>query len=120
VLKAVEIHHPTFDTALAVEFRAKPSPTQEVPSRAFCISLVASQFANAGGWDAHGESIAGLRRLGRQLGLAREVTPHPSGDGWRRRPRRTPSPQGRGLDILLAILSARDRATTLTFAWRGK
>ena len=26
-----------------------------------------------------------------------EETPHPSGDGWRKRRRRTPSPQGRGL-----------------------
>jgi AbrB family looped-hinge helix DNA binding protein len=28
---------------------------------------------------------------------ATELTPHPSGDGWRKRRRRTPSPQGRGL-----------------------
>ena len=26
-----------------------------------------------------------------------DETPHPSGEGWRKRPRRTPSPHGRGL-----------------------
>jgi hypothetical protein len=32
-----------------------------------------------------------------QDGLRREETPHPSGAGWRKRRRRKPSPQGRGL-----------------------
>jgi hypothetical protein len=45
--------------------------------------LVAPQFADALGWDAHGESITALRRLSRaqQLCLATEVTPHPARSG---------------------------------------
>jgi hypothetical protein len=37
----------------------------------------------------------------RQDGVGREPTPHPSGDGWRKRRRRTPSlPRGAGLEFL--------------------
>ena len=99
MFEAVEIDNPVFDAALAAKLRAQPSAVQQIPCRFFSFGLVAPQFAEALGWDAHGESITALRRLSRaqQLCLATEETPHPSGDGWRKRRRRTPSPQGRGL-----------------------
>jgi hypothetical protein len=56
--KAVEIHHPVFQAALAAEFGAQPSAAQQIPCRSFGVSLVAPQFADAFGWEAHGESIA--------------------------------------------------------------
>jgi hypothetical protein len=40
VLEAIEIHHPTFDTALAAKLRAQLSATQEMPRHAFGISLL--------------------------------------------------------------------------------
>ena len=83
MFEAVEIDNPVFDAALAAKFRAQPSAAQQIPCRFFSFGLVAPQFA-ALGWDAHGESITALRRLSRaqQLGLATEVTPHPSRSGW--------------------------------------
>jgi len=42
--------------------------------------------------------------LAEPQGLRREVTPHPSRDGWKKRRRGTPSPQGRGLLAHLAAL----------------
>jgi len=80
MFEAVEIDNPVFDAALAAKFRAQPSAAQQVPCRSFSFGLVAPQFADALGWDAHGESITALRRLSRaqQLCLATEVTPHPA------------------------------------------
>jgi hypothetical protein len=75
---AVEIDDPVIDAALAAEFRAQPAAAQQIPRRFFGFRLDAPQFANALGWDAHGQSIAGLRKLGG----AAEVTPHPSRSGW--------------------------------------
>jgi hypothetical protein len=82
MFEAVEIDNPVFDAALAAKFRAQPSAARQIPCRSFSFGLVAPQFAL--GWDAHGESITALPRLSRaqQLGLATEVTPHPSRSGW--------------------------------------
>jgi len=80
IFKAVEIDNPVFDAAVAASLRAQPSAAQHIPCRFFSFGLVAPQFADALGWDAHEESITALRRLGRaqQLCLATEVTPHPA------------------------------------------
>jgi hypothetical protein len=37
-----------------------------------------------------------LRKVREAIALGREGTPHPSRDGWRKRRRGPPSPQGRG------------------------
>jgi hypothetical protein len=55
--------------------------------------------ARARGDNSSCEALAG------QDGLGTGKTPHPSGDGWRKRRRRPPSPQGRGLYVRLAALS---------------
>jgi hypothetical protein len=43
--------------------------------------------------------LLGERWRGTTTLLGLEVTPHPSCEGWRKRPRRTPSPQGRAVII---------------------
>ena len=45
-------------------------------------------------------------------GVRTEATPHPSGDGWRKRRRRTPSPQGRGLPSLSSAFELCQKSTT--------
>ena len=60
LLEAIEIDDPVFEAALAAELCAQPSATQEIPRRAFGVSLVPPQSANALGGDAHGASIAEL------------------------------------------------------------
>jgi hypothetical protein len=64
---------------------------QQMPCDLFGFSLVPPQFADALRWDGHGHSITAFSR-----DKAVEQTPHPSRDGWRKRRRGTPSPQGRG------------------------
>jgi hypothetical protein len=51
----------------------------------------------SGGPHGEGGDYSCSEALAGQDGLQTEETPHPSGDGWRKRRRRTPSPQGRGL-----------------------
>jgi hypothetical protein len=83
MLKAVEIDDPVFDAALAAKLGAQPSAAQQIPCRIFSFGLVTPQFADALGWDGHGESIPALRGLSRaqQLCLATEATPHPARSG---------------------------------------
>jgi hypothetical protein len=75
IFKAVEIDNPVFDAAVAASLRAQPSAAQHIPCRFFSFGLVAPQFADALGWDAHEESITALRRLSRaeQLCFPTEV-----------------------------------------------
>jgi len=84
MFKAIEIDNPVFDAALAAKLRVQPSTAQRIPCRFFSFGLVAPEFADALGWDAHGESITALRRLSRaeQLCLAAEVPSHPARAGW--------------------------------------
>ena len=98
VFEAVEINDPVLETTLAAKLGAQLSAPQEIPGRSFGVGLGTAQYANTLGWDMHGPSIAGLRRWGEAVQALREVTPHPSRDGWRRRRLGTPSPspQGRG------------------------
>jgi hypothetical protein len=42
VLKAVEIHDPVFDTALAAKFGAKLSAPQQIPCRSFSFGGLVS------------------------------------------------------------------------------
>jgi hypothetical protein len=60
MLEAVEIDDPVLETALAAELCAQPPATQEMPRHPFGVGLVAAQFTNSLGWEAHGASIAGL------------------------------------------------------------
>jgi hypothetical protein len=63
MLKAVEIDDPVFDAALAAKLGVQPSAAQQIPCRFFSFGLVTPQFADALGWDGHGESITALRSL---------------------------------------------------------
>ena len=63
--EAVEINDPVLETTLAAKLGAQFWATQEIPRRSFGVGLGAPQHANTLGWDAHGASIAGLRRWGR-------------------------------------------------------
>jgi len=40
MLEAIEIYDPVFEAALAAELCAQPSATQEIPGRAFGVSLI--------------------------------------------------------------------------------
>jgi hypothetical protein len=61
MLEAVEIDDPVFDAALAAKLRAQFSAAQQMPCCFFSGSLAAPQFADARGWEAHGQSITALR-----------------------------------------------------------
>jgi len=87
-LEAVEIGHPVLQAALAAELCAQLSAPQEIPRGSFGVSLVAPQFPDAFGWDAHGESIAAWTDRGRESLVIVGTDPSPV----RRRPVKAPSP----------------------------
>jgi hypothetical protein len=63
MFKTVEIKNPVFDAALATKLRACPPAPQQMPCGLLSLSLALPQFAEALGWDTHGDSPTGFKRI---------------------------------------------------------